>query len=127
MSQTGTLTAEDQDALWEMYQQATDRLTQQMLMELEQLLRPAITSHISGGGHASHLVVRAGTYEATRKQPWPVRFGADALYVGWEPSGKLSVPSDRIAEIQEILDRLTRLHGGLISGTDLALQLPSVY
>jgi hypothetical protein len=34
MSQTGTLTTEDQDALWEMHQQATDRLTQQMLMEV---------------------------------------------------------------------------------------------
>ncbi|MGW7316333.1 hypothetical protein [Streptomyces sp. NPDC054865] len=114
----------DRQALWEMEHMVRNRLTELLLSDLEGLLRPDIKAARANGVWAESLIVRAGTHEVSRQQPWPVRFDSEDLRVNWEASGKLTVSAAVRAEVDRILFQLTQLHGGLIPGQDLSLRLP---
>ncbi|MDW4912476.1 hypothetical protein [Streptomyces californicus] len=114
----------DQQALWETQRAVTERLTQLLLAELEELLRPSIKQIRATGVWADFLIVRAGRHEATRQQPWPIRFSADDLHINWEPAGQLTIPADLRDDVDSIMQQLTQLHGGLTAGHDLPLRLP---
>ncbi|MFI1225907.1 MULTISPECIES: hypothetical protein [Streptomyces] len=114
----------DQQTLWETQRAVTERLTQLLLAELEELLRPCIKQIRATGVWSDFLIVRAGRHEVTRQQPWPIRFSADDLHTNWEPTGKLTIPVELRDEVHPILEQLTQLHGGLTAGHDLPYRLP---